>query len=124
MEKKKILIIEDEESLLMAIKSKLEIEGFDVVFAENGEDGEKMVYKEEPDLVLLYILLPKKDGFEVLESLRKKKNKVPVIIISNSGQPVEIERAIKLGIEDYLIKANFSPNDVMEKVKSAIGAVE
>lgn len=118
--KKKILIIEDEKPLLMAIKSKLEIEGYDVVFAGDGEKGEKLVKSEKPDLLLLDILLPKKDGFEILESLKKAKIKLPIIIISNSGQPVEIDRAKKLGVRDYLIKADFSPAEVIEKVRQVV----
>jgi DNA-binding response OmpR family regulator len=119
--KKKILIIEDERTLLMALKSKLEKEGYNIVFAEDGEEGEKLIKKETPDLILLDILLPKKDGFQILEDLNKEKNKTPVIIISNSGQPVEIDRALKLGVKDYLVKADFSPEDVLEKVRKILG---
>ena len=115
--KKKILVVEDEKPLLMAIKSKLEIEGYEVVFAEDGEKGEELIKTEKPDLLLLDILLPKKDGFEILEDLKKEKIVLPIIIISNSGQPVEIERAKNLGVLDFLIKANFSPAEVLEKVE-------
>lgn len=119
--KKKILIIEDEKPLLMAMKSKLQMVGFDVVSAEDGEEGERLIEEEKPDLVLLDILLPKKDGLEVLESLHRKKNTVPIIIISNSGQPVEIDRVLKLGVKDYLVKADFTPQDVLDKVEKIIG---
>lgn len=119
-QKNKILVIEDEKVLLMAIKSKLEIEGYDVVFAEDGEKGEELIKSEKPDLLLLDILLPKKDGFEVLEDLKKEKIELPIIIISNSGQPVEIDRAKKLGVRDFLIKANFSPAEVLEKVRKVL----
>ncbi len=118
--KKKILIIEDEKPLLMAIKSKLELEGYNVVFAEDGEKGEAMVKSEKPDLLLLDILLPKKNGFEVLEGLKAAKISLPIIIISNSGQPVEIDKAKELGARDYLIKADFSPAEVLEKVRQVI----
>lgn len=119
-QKKKILVIEDEKPLLMAIKSKLELEGYDVVFAEDGEKGAELIRSEKPDLLLLDILLPKKDGFEILEGLEKDKIKLPIIIISNSGQPVEIERAKRLGVRDFLIKADFSPAEVLEKVEEII----
>ena len=119
--KKKILVVEDEKPLLMAIKSKLELGGYDVVFAEDGESGEKAIKDEKPDLVLLDILLPKKSGIEILEDLRKDKNDVLVMIISNSGQPVEIDKAMKLGVKDYLVKADFSPEEVIEKVRKIIG---
>jgi DNA-binding response OmpR family regulator len=118
--KKKILVIEDEDSLLMAIKAKLELEGYEVLSADNGEEGEKLLKKEHPDLLLLDILLPKRDGFEVMRDLVKEGVKLPIIIISNSGQPVEIERAKKLGAVDYLVKADFSPSEVVEKVKKII----
>lgn len=121
MAKKKILIIEDEKALLEAIKSKLLISGYDVISAEDGEEGENLIKSESPDLVLLDIVLPKKDGFQILEDLKKDSVIVPIVIISNSGQPVEIERAIKLGVKDYLIKANFTPNEVLEKVEKTIG---
>lgn len=121
MERKKILIIEDEKSLLAAIKSKLTIKGYDVISAEDGKRGEELIKKEKPDLVLLDILLPKKDGFEVLEDLKKEGIELPIIIISNSGQPVEVDRALALGVADYLIKADFRPGDVLEKVESIIG---
>ncbi|MDO8554948.1 MAG: response regulator [bacterium] len=121
MTKKKILIIEDEKALLEAIKSKLLMSGYDVISAEDGEDGENLLKSETPDLVLLDILLPKKDGFQILEDLKKDGIIVPIVIISNSGQPVEIERALQLGVKDYLVKANFTPNEVLEKVEKTIG---
>lgn len=119
--KKKILIIEDEKALLETIKSKLLISGYDVISAEDGEDGENLIKSETPDLVLLDILLPKKDGFQILEDLKKDRIVVPIVIISNSGQPVEIEKALQLGVKDYLIKANFTPSEVLEKVEKTIG---
>ena len=115
----KILIIEDEEALLKMLAKKLVREGYAVVTAPNGEVGLAMIRKENPDLVLLDILMPKMGGMEVLERMHadKKLSKIPVIIISNSGQPVEIERAKTLGIRDYLVKAEFDPQEVIEKVK-------
>jgi len=121
MEKKKILIIEDEKYLLQAIKSKLELEGYAAVSAEDGELGEKMIAEEKPDLVLLDILLPKRNGFDILKNLQKKGDKTPIIIISNSGQPVEIDKVLEMGVVDYLVKANFSPEEVIQKVEKVIG---
>lgn len=116
----KILIVEDELTHLDVIRSKLEMEGFEVVVAEDGEEGERLIKELKPNLILLDILLPKKNGFEILEDLKKEKNKIPIIIVSNSGQPVEIDRALKLGVKDYLIKADFSPQDVLEKVRKVL----
>lgn len=121
MDKKKILIIEDELTLLAAMKSKLEMAGYNVICATDGEKGQQMIEGEKPDLVLLDILLPKRDGMQILEYLNEKNNKIPIIVVSNSGQPVEIDRVLKLGAKDYLVKADFSPSDVLEKVLSVVG---
>lgn len=113
---KKILLIEDEQSLVDLLVAKLKKEGYEVEFAYNGEDGYNKVGTWKPDLILLDIIMPKMDGYEVLEKLNEDKSKVPVIIISNSGQPVEIEKTKKLGAVDHLIKTEFNPDDVLEKV--------
>lgn len=115
--KKKILIIEDEHSLVDLLVTKLSKEGYDVESAYDGEEGYKKVSKFQPDLILLDIVMPKMDGYEVLEKLNMEGIKIPVIIISNSGQPVEIEKTKKLGAVDHLIKTEFSPLDVSKKVE-------
>lgn len=124
-ESKKIFILEDEEILLDALTQKLRKEGFVVVGARDGKEGLQKITEEKPDLVLLDILLPGMNGFEVLENLRKNPltRDIAVIIISNSGQPVEIERALKLGVKDYLVKAQFDPAEVIEKVHTVFGAL-
>lgn len=116
--KRKILIVEDEEALVELLDAKLQKEGYDVKTASDGEEGYAAIKKWHPDLILLDIVMPKMDGYEVLEKLNEDKNKTPVIIISNSGQPVEIEKTKKLGAVDHLIKTEFSPLDVLEKVRS------
>jgi len=116
----KILIIEDEKNLIELLKAKLEKEGYNVKTAYNGEDGLKKIESEKPNLILLDIVMPKLDGYEVLEKLNEINNETPVIIISNSGQPVEIEKTRKLGAVDHLIKTQFSPDEVLEKVKKYI----
>jgi two-component system alkaline phosphatase synthesis response regulator PhoP len=119
----KIIIIEDEKTLLDAIAKKLEVENYQVQTALDGQEGLEKIKEDKPDLILLDILMPKVDGFEVLEKLNKDPglSKIPVIIISNSGQPVEIERAMSLGVKDYLIKAEFDPQEVIVKVKNVLG---
>lgn len=119
---KKILIIEDEEILSNLLDKKLKEMGYETSLAFDGEAGVKKIKEEKPDLVLLDIIMPKKGGFEVLEEMQKddEMKKVPVIIISNSGQPVEISRALDLGVKDYLIKTQFDPNEVIEKVKKQL----
>lgn len=119
----KILIIEDEEALLAMLSDKLKKEGYDVATAEDGEEGLQKIKEENPDLILLDIIMPKMGGMEVLEAVHRddKMSKIPIIIISNSGQPVEIERAKALGIKDYLIKAEFEPQEVVSKVRKVLG---
>lgn len=117
---KKVLIIEDEEIMSSLLQKKLGNQGYEVVLAEDGEEGIEKVKEEKPDLVLLDVVMPKKGGFEVMEALNETEefnlDKLPVVIISNSGQPVEINRALKLGVRDYLIKTEFDPQEVIEKV--------
>ncbi len=119
-EKTKILIIEDEVSLVELLSNKLKKEGYDVEKSFDGEEGLEKVYKFKPDLILLDIMMPKKNGYEVLEELKSKDIKTPVVIISNSGQPVEIEKTKQLGAVGHLIKTEFSPENVLEKVKSCL----
>lgn len=116
----KILIIEDEPVHLGVMKAKLEHEDYEVLSAVDGEEGFKMIKKEKPDLVLLDIILPKLDGFEILKRVRDEKIAVPIIVVSNSGQPVEVDKALELGAKDYLVKAEFNPSDVLEKVRKVL----
>jgi two-component system alkaline phosphatase synthesis response regulator PhoP len=120
---KKILIVEDEEILLELLQKKLTQSGYNVSTAKDGEEGLRAIKKNKPDLILLDILMPKKGGFEVMEEIRLDPllKDIPIIIISNSGQPVEIERAKALGAKDCLVKVEFDPQEVIEKVKEQIG---
>lgn len=120
---KKILIIEDEEILLNLLQKKLTREGYEVSTAKDGDIGITKIRETKPDLILLDVMMPKMNGFEVMEELVKDKElkDIPVIIISNSGQPVEIERAKELGVRDWLIKTQFDPKEVIDKVVKQIG---
>ncbi|MDP3962694.1 MAG: response regulator [bacterium] len=116
---KKILIVEDEQILGEIIRDKLSSEGYQIFLARDGEEGIAKMKELKPDLVFLDIIMPKKNGLEVLEDAQKDdtlKN-IPVVVISNSGQRSEIERAVGLGVRDYIIKAQFSPDDILEKVR-------
>lgn len=116
---KKILIIEDEQILGEIILNKLSSEGYQVFLAHDGDLGMQKMAELKPDLILLDLIMPKKNGFEVLEEMQKLdtlKN-IPVVVISNSGQQSEIERIVRLGVRDYIIKAQFSPDEVIEKVR-------
>ena len=120
---KKILIIEDEEILMNLLQRKLIQEGYDVSIARDGDDGLESMRKNLPDLILLDILMPRVGGIEVMEEMQKDDSlkNIPVVIISNSGQPVEIDRAQQLGARDWLIKTEFDPQEVVDKVKKQIG---
>jgi DNA-binding response OmpR family regulator len=120
---KKILIIEDEDIIVDLLQRKLTEEGYDVSVARDGVEGLSKMREAKPDLVLLDIIMPKKGGFEVLEDMIEDEalKKIPVIIVSNSGQPVELDRARKLGVKDWLIKTEFDPQEVINKVSKQIG---
>ena len=120
---KKILLIEDEKIMVDLLRKKLTKEGYDVSVAWDGEEGLAKMKESKPDLILLDIIIPKIGGFEVMEEVSKDKElkKIPIIIISNSGQPVELERAKKLGVKDWLIKTEFDPQEVLDKVIKQIG---
>jgi DNA-binding response OmpR family regulator len=120
-EPRTILIIEDELTHLGVMETKLKREGYNVISATDGEQGYHAIKEAKPDLVLLDIMLPKMNGFDVLENLRKDNINIPVVIVSNSGQPVEIDKALKLGARDYLVKTEFNPSDVLDKVKKVLG---
>lgn len=120
---KKILIIEDERVLADLLKKRLIAEGYEAEVCLRGDEGLQKLKEMMPDLLLLDIILPGMDGFEIMENISKDKelSKIPIIIVSNSGQPVEIGRAQKLGAKDWLIKAEFDPQEVVDKVLRQIG---
>ncbi len=123
---KKIIIVEDEEILRNLLEKKLTAEGYNVEVAEDGEVGLEKIRANRPDLILLDIIMPKMGGFEMLEEMQKDESikGIPVIVVSNSGQPVEIDRAQKLGATDWLVKTEFDPQEVIDKVVSQIGEGE
>lgn len=117
-----VLIVEDDTFLANIYKTKFEMEGFKVSLAENGELGLSEVKKKKPDIVLLDILLPKMDGFAVLQEIKADADikKIPVILLTNLGQKDDVEKGLDLGAIDYLIKAHFKPSETVEKVKKAL----
>lgn len=119
---KKILIIEDNPSLIKAIKAKFDSSIHQVIYAMDGEEGIAMFDAENPDLVLLDIAMPKKNGLEVLEYIRRDANsKVPVIIFSNFKEPDKVEAAESLGIECYILKAGTSLAELTDNVNKILG---
>lgn len=114
----KIILIEDDKFLMNALRVKLTEARFELSIAEDGEEAIKMLSSLQPDLILLDLILPKKDGFSVLEEIKQneKLKKIPVIIISNLGQKEDIDRGIKLGAADYIVKADTSIQGIIEKI--------
>ncbi|MFA5742442.1 MAG: response regulator [Candidatus Paceibacterota bacterium] len=120
---KKILIIEDEEIMLNLLEKKLKTAGYDVVTAENGQEGLDILKSQSFDLVLSDIIMPRLGGLEVMEKMSQdpELKKIPIIVISNSGQPVEIDQAKRFGAKDWLVKTEFDPQEVIAKVKKLFG---
>jgi len=121
--KKKILLVEDDKFLSEMYSTKLTESGFDVETAFDGEEGLKKAENFQPDLILLDIVLPKKDGFEVLKELKAKEklSKIFVIALTNLGQKEEVQKGFDLGANDYIIKAHFTPTEVVAKAKKLLG---
>jgi DNA-binding response OmpR family regulator len=119
---KTILVIEDDKFLRDLISKKLLKENYNVVEAVDGEEGLKKIKEIKPDLVLLDLILPGMDGFEVLAQVKDDPtlNQIPVIILSNLGHRDDVERGLKLGASDYLIKAHFTPGEIIEKIKNIL----
>ena len=116
---KKILIIEDDKFLRELIARKLTNEDYEVSEAVDGEEGLKKIKDEKPDLILLDLILPGIDGFEVLAKMKEDQSlsQIPVVILSNLGQRDEVEKGLNLGAVDFLIKAHFTPGEVIERIK-------
>lgn len=119
---KKILIIEDDKFLRELIVQKFVKEGYEISESVDGEDGLKKIKASKPDLILLDLILPGIDGFEVLSQIKENQtlSSIPVIIFSNLGQKEDVEKGLKLGAVDYLIKAHFTPGEIIEKVKNVL----
>lgn len=122
LSEKKIILVEDDPFLRSLMLIKLQKEGFNVTEAFDGEDGLKKVSEVKPSLVLLDLILPGINGFEVLQKLKSDSatSYIPVIILSNLGSRTDVEKGLKLGAYDFMIKAHFTPEEIVEKVKNAL----
>ena len=120
----KILFIEDESALQKSFSAVLTQEGYQVLKALNGEVGLALAKKEEPDLILLDLILPRMDGFEVLEGLKKDKatKDIPVIVLTNLSEVENIGKVISKGVHSYLVKTDYTLSEVGQKIKQALGA--
>ena len=118
--KKKILVIEDEATLQKALDDVLSQEGFEVLSATDGIVGLEVAKKEKPDLILLDIILPKMDGFEVLSKLKANDKDTPVVILTNLSDLNDVQKALDLGATTYLVKADYHLNEVIRKIKEIL----
>ncbi len=120
--KKTILLVEDDSFLAGMYVTKLELEGYRVALASDGEQAVLLAQKEKPQLILLDIIIPKKSGFDVLKEVKAipATKDIPVILLTNLGQKEDVKRGLELGATDYLIKAHFMPSEVVAKVKRLV----
>lgn len=119
----KILIVEDDRYISKMYQLKLSLEGYEVQVAENGREGVDKVKEMMPDVILLDILMPELDGFEVLKIVKSDTatKSIPVLIMSNLGQEDHIEKGMKMGAAGYIVKSQYTPSKVVEKIKETIG---
>ncbi|MFH2063467.1 MAG: response regulator [bacterium] len=120
--KPSVLIIDDDAFLSGIYATKLDLEGFRVLTARDGEEGLRLAGEEHPAVILLDVLMPKLDGFETLKRLKSEAGTkdIPVIMLTNLGQKEDIEQAKSDGAEDYLIKAHFVPAEAVEKIRGIL----
>ena len=120
--KRHILIVEDEPFLVEMYKARFEQEGYKVDISINGSGVVEMVKKMKPDMVLLDVVMPEKDGYSVLKELKKDKETkmIPVLVFSNLGQDDEIKKGLELGADLYFIKSNYTPSQLVMEVEKLI----
>lgn len=118
----KVLIAEDDQFLLMAYSAKMKKAGFEAIIAADGDEAIAKAEESQPDIILLDLVMPKKDGFEVLEAIKNnpKIKDTPVVILSNLGQEDDIKRGKELGAADYLVKSDISIKAVVEKINEVL----
>lgn len=119
---KKLLIGEDDQFLSAAYKAKFAKAGFEVLILSDGEEVMAKIDEYKPDLLILDIMMPKKDGFSVLEELRtsEKWKALPILVASNLGQKEDIDKAIRLGANGYIVKSDLRLEEIIEKIKSLL----
>ena len=117
-----ILVVEDDKFLRELMLQKLQKEGFETQAAVNAEEAFKLINEKKPHLILLDLVLPGMDGFAMKALLKKRPQTadIPIIILSNLGQKEDIERAMADGAADYLVKASFTPGEIVDKVRAVL----
>lgn len=123
MANKTILLVEDDEMLHTMYTQKFQKEGYEVLSGYNGAEGVQMAEEHKPAVILLDIIMPKMDGFVALKKIKKNEvtKDIPVILLTNLGQEEDIRKGKELGAADYFIKANHTPQEVVDKVKEVLG---
>lgn len=118
----KIVLVEDDKFLRDLMSQKLEETPYEIYVAEDGEKGMEKIREQKPDLILLDLILPGVNGFEVLEQLKQEEelSKIPVVVLSNLGQENDIEKAKRLGAEDYMVKAHFTLEEIISKIEKYV----
>lgn len=120
----KILFVDDDNFLRKVYEAELKEKNFDVILAQDGEEGLEKAQLEDPDLIILDMIMPKKSGFEVLTELQRnpKTRNIPVIILSNLGQEDDKKKGVDLGAVDYLIKDNITLGTLVEKINQYLNS--
>ncbi len=118
----KILLIEDSKVIQQMYRSKLIMEQFTVLTADNGMEAIKLLSQEKPDIILLDLMMPIMDGFKVLQVIKTdpKLSDIPVLVFSAKGQPEEVEKALNLGAAGYIVKATTKPNEVIDQIRKVL----
>ena len=118
----KVLIVEDDVYISEMYRIKFESENYKTVITSNGSEIIKMIEKEKPDIILLDIVMPVMDGFDVLKIIKsnEKFNNIPVVMLTNLSQKESIERVFELGAKGYIVKSHFTPSEVVKKVKDIL----
>ena len=124
--KKKILLIEDDSILLKAVSAALEKEGFEVLTATDGETGIKSIEEANPNLVILDIILPKKNGYEIMEYVKLKPELagIPIVILTNLEGSQDVERMLALGARAFLVKANYTIDEIVGAIKRILETIQ
>ncbi len=115
----KILVVEDEPDMAMGLRDNLQFEGYDVIMAHDGEAGLDLALKEKPVLVLLDVMMPKLDGFEVCRLLRENLFRSPILMLTARGQEIDKVRGLELGADDYITKP-FGVRELLARIKAAL----
>lgn len=121
-EKNKIVVVEDDHVLNKTLSEYLINEGYQIKSALDGEEGLKLILQEKPDLILLDIILPKKDGYEILKSIKvdDSTKKIPVVLLTNLGSLSDVEKALNLGATTYMVKADYKLEEILAKIKELL----